>query len=43
MLFRILNIELNCFTYCGVLEFGAEEGTCFLPLHVFSIYYNIDV
>ena len=31
MLFRILNIDSNLSTYCGVAEFTAEEGTCYIP------------
>ena len=34
--FRILNIELNIQTYCTVLEFTAEEGTCFIPNEMFE-------
>lgn len=34
ILFRILNIDLNVYTNCGVLDFTAEEDTCYLPLHV---------
>lgn len=36
ILFRILNIELNIHTHCGVIEFTAEEGTCYLPLNMFE-------
>jgi hypothetical protein len=32
--FRILNIDLNVYTHCGVLDFTAEEDCCYLPLHV---------
>jgi ubiquitin fusion degradation protein 1 len=31
MLFRIENEELNRRLHCGVLEFTAEEGHCYLP------------
>ncbi|PAV76206.1 hypothetical protein WR25_21346 [Diploscapter pachys] len=31
MLFKITNPELSTFTHCGVLEFSAQEGQCFLP------------
>lgn len=34
--FRILNIELNTYTHCGVLDFTAEDGTCYLPMHMFN-------
>ena len=34
--FRILNIELNISTHCGVLEFTAEEGVCYIPSHMFE-------
>ena len=35
-LFRILNIQLNIFSHCGVSEFTAEEGMCYIPPHLFS-------
>ncbi|KYQ92445.1 ubiquitin fusion degradation protein UFD1 family protein [Tieghemostelium lacteum] len=31
MLFRISNFELERTSHCGVLEFTAEEGICYLP------------
>jgi len=31
MVFKITNRQLNRNTHCGVLEFSAEEGKCFLP------------
>ena len=36
LLFRILNIELNMATHCGVAEFTAQEGTCYLPSNMFE-------
>ena len=36
LLFRILNIELNMYTHCGVAEFTAEEGTCYIPSNMFE-------
>ena len=36
VLFRILNIELNISTHCGVAEFTAEEGTCYIPSNMFE-------
>ena len=36
ILFRILNIELNIFTHCGVAEFTAEEGTCYILYNMFE-------
>ena len=36
ILFRILNIELNILTHCGVAEFTAEEGTCYIPSNMFE-------
>ena len=36
VLFRILNIDLNIYTHCGVMEFTAEEGTCYLPSNMFE-------
>ena len=35
-LFRILNIQLNTYTHCGVAEFTAEEGTCYIPSDMFD-------
>jgi len=31
MQFRIVNPTMKKKTYCGVLEFIAEEGKCYLP------------
>jgi ubiquitin fusion degradation protein 1 len=31
MLFELKNDALNKKTHCGVLEFSAEEGKCFMP------------
>ena len=36
LLFRILNIDLNIATHCGVAEFTAEEGTCYIPSNMFE-------
>ena len=36
ILFRILNIELNISTHCGVAEFTAEEETCIIPSNMFE-------
>ena len=36
ILFRIMNIQLNCYTHCGVVEFTAENGTCYLPTNMFD-------
>ena len=36
ILFRILNIQLNIYTHCGVFDFTAEEGTCYLPANMFD-------
>ena len=36
VLFRILNISLNISSHCGVSEFTAEEGKCYIPPHLFS-------
>ena len=35
-LFRILNIELYTFSHCGVEEFTAEEGKCYIPSNLFD-------
>lgn len=39
VLFRILNIELNVYTHCGVLDFTAEEDTVILPTNMFNRLY----
>ena len=31
MTFRVVNTQVKKKTYCGVLEFVAEEGTCYMP------------
>ena len=36
IIFRIMNIELNIFTHWGVIDFTAEEGTCYLPFNIFD-------
>ena len=36
VLFRILNIQLGIYTHCGVFEFTAEEGTCYIPSNMFD-------
>ena len=36
VLFHILNIQLNIKTHCGVVEFTAEEGTCYIPSNMFD-------
>ena len=36
MLFEVRNKSANTLTHCGVLEFVAEEGRCYLPHWVSS-------
>ena len=36
VLFQILNIDLNIKTHCGVIEFTAQEGLCYLPSDMFD-------
>ena len=36
VLFRILNIELNMYTHCGVIDFTAEDDTCIIPTNMFN-------
>jgi len=36
ILFRILNIQLNIFTHCGVVEFTAENDCCYIPDNMFD-------
>ena len=36
LLFRILNIQLGIYTHCGIIEFTAEEGTCYIPYNMFD-------
>lgn len=39
VLFRILNIDLNIYTHCGVIDFTAEEEVCYLPTNMFNRLY----
>ena len=34
--FRILNLDLNIKAFCGVFEFTAQEGLCYIPSHIFE-------
>ena len=36
VLFRILNVDLQIYTHCGVKEFTAQEGCCYLPFNMFD-------
>ena len=36
MLFKIINIDLNLYTFCGVLEFTAEPEICIIPSNMFD-------
>ena len=36
ILFRILNIELNLQLCCGVTDFTAEKGMCYIPTNMFD-------
>ena len=36
ILFRILNIDLGMYTHCGVADFTAENGKCYLPSNMFD-------
>ena len=36
MLFQIINIDLNMYTFCGVLEFTAEPEICIIPSNMFD-------
>lgn len=42
MIFMVSNPQMAKKTYCGVLEFSADEGLCFLPYwvnyHVIMLY-----
>jgi len=45
MLFKLINKSRNRETHCGVLEFVAEEGRCYLPywvsgMNIFN--FNLD-
>ena len=40
MIFKIISTETNRFTFVGVLEFIAEEGTVILPQWIFE---NLDL
>ena len=39
MLFMISNPQMAKKTYCGVLEFSAEEGVCYLPYWMMNNLY----
>lgn len=34
MLFKVINEGANRHSHCGVLEFSAPEGSCFMPYWV---------
>ena len=36
VVFHIVNIQLNIKTHCGVVEFTAEEGNCYIPSNMFD-------
>jgi ubiquitin fusion degradation protein 1 len=40
MMFMVSNPQLGKKTHCGVLEFSAEEGLCYLPYWVMKIVLN---
>jgi hypothetical protein len=42
MIFMISNPQMGKKTFCGVLEFSAEEGLCYLPYWV-SFGWEIDL
>lgn len=39
MMFMISNPQMAKKTYCGVLEFSAEEGLCYLPYWMMNNLY----
>ena len=41
MLFKLINKSKNRETHCGVLEFVAEEGRCYLPYWVGKLEDNL--
>ena len=41
MLFEVRNKSANTLTHCGVLEFVAEEGRCYIPKWVYLPPHNI--
>ena len=42
LFFRIWNFEQNVSTMCGVADFTAEEGTCYLPNVMFEKLYLLE-
>jgi hypothetical protein len=42
MLFKLINKSKNRETHCGVLEFVAEEGRCYLPYWVHIIIFVLE-
>ena len=39
MMFMLRNPQMAKKTYCGVLEFSAEEGLCYLPYWMMNNLY----
>jgi ubiquitin fusion degradation protein 1 len=39
MMFMISNPQMGKKSYCGVLEFSADEGMVFLPIWVLKYYH----
>ena len=42
MLFMVSNPQMGKKTYCGVLEFSADEGLVYLPIWVLSELISLD-
>ncbi len=37
MIFKIMNINSQTHTHCGVLDFTAQDECCYIPLHMFKL------
>lgn len=43
MLFKIVNEGANRHSHCGVLEFSAPEGSCYMPYWVSCCHDSMDL
>lgn len=41
MLFKVKNEGVDRHSHCGVLEFSAPEGTCYMPYWVSRRHYRV--
>lgn len=43
MLFKVTNEGVNRYSHCGVLEFSATEGSCYMPYWVLLLLCAVSV